>query len=216
MFCKSVGHDDRDCRAYELMHKRSRDIYKIQGEVQQEGNTMQYNSPGRGNFNPHGGFRGRGRGGGMGQGQGHIIYYNYAHPGHLARDYQNPCTTCSYYNSFEHVIEESLALLAKIQEKRVPQNTPQIQLIKEEPHREDPRFIVITRGGYFTGGDRVIQGKTIEESGVRKAAEKTQTFDAKKEKQMFEEERREFMGDQGSSSKIRLEVRECGMPMEFD
>jgi hypothetical protein len=61
-FCKSVGHDDRDYRAYDLMHERSRDIYKIQGEVQQEGNTTQYNSPGRGNFNPCGGFRGRGQG----------------------------------------------------------------------------------------------------------------------------------------------------------
>jgi hypothetical protein len=60
-FCKSVGHDDRDCRAYDLMHERSRDIYKIQGEVQQEGSTAQYNSPGRGNFNPRGGFRGRKR-----------------------------------------------------------------------------------------------------------------------------------------------------------
>jgi hypothetical protein len=39
-FCKSMGHDDRDCRAYDLMHERSRDIYKIQGEVQQEGSTM--------------------------------------------------------------------------------------------------------------------------------------------------------------------------------
>jgi hypothetical protein len=47
----------------------------------------------------------------------------------------------------------------------------------------------------------MIQGKATEESGVRKVVEKTQTFDAKKEKQMFEEERREFRGDQGSSSK---------------
>jgi hypothetical protein len=39
MFCKSIGHDDRDCRAYDLKHERSRDIYKIQGEVNQEGNT---------------------------------------------------------------------------------------------------------------------------------------------------------------------------------
>jgi hypothetical protein len=39
-FCNSVGHDDRDCKAYYLMHERSRDIYNIQGEVQQEGNTM--------------------------------------------------------------------------------------------------------------------------------------------------------------------------------
>jgi hypothetical protein len=47
----------------------------------------------------------------------------------------------------------------------------------------------------------MTQGKTTEESGVRKAAEKTQTFDAKKEKQIFEEARKEFRGDQGSSSK---------------
>jgi hypothetical protein len=44
-FCKSMGHDDRDCRAYDLMHERSRDIYKIQGEVQQEGNTMRSTTP---------------------------------------------------------------------------------------------------------------------------------------------------------------------------
>jgi hypothetical protein len=64
-----VGHDDRDCRAYDLMHERSRYIYKIQGEVQQEGISTQYNSPGRGNFNPRGGFIGRERGGGMGRGR---------------------------------------------------------------------------------------------------------------------------------------------------
>jgi hypothetical protein len=57
-FFKSMGHDDRYCRAYDLMHERSRDIYKIQGEVQQEGNTPQYNSPGRGNFASCGGYRG--------------------------------------------------------------------------------------------------------------------------------------------------------------
>jgi hypothetical protein len=50
------------------MHERLRDIYNIQAKVQQEGNTTQYNSPGRGKFNPHGGFIGRVRGGGMGRG----------------------------------------------------------------------------------------------------------------------------------------------------
>jgi hypothetical protein len=57
-FCKSLGNDDRYYRAYDLMHQRSRDIYKIQGEVQQEGKTLQYNSPGRGNITPCGGYRG--------------------------------------------------------------------------------------------------------------------------------------------------------------
>jgi hypothetical protein len=56
-FCKLVGHNDRDLRAYKLKHERSRDIYKIQGEVQQEGNAPHYNSPGRGIFTPHSGYR---------------------------------------------------------------------------------------------------------------------------------------------------------------
>jgi hypothetical protein len=33
-FCKSIGHDYRDCRAYDIMHERSRDIFKIQKKVQ--------------------------------------------------------------------------------------------------------------------------------------------------------------------------------------
>jgi hypothetical protein len=57
-FCKSVGHNDRDFRAYDLMHEILRDIYKIQGEAQQEGNTPQYNSLERGNFNPCSGYKG--------------------------------------------------------------------------------------------------------------------------------------------------------------
>jgi hypothetical protein len=47
----------------------------------------------------------------------------------------------------------------------------------------------------------VIQGNTTEELGVRKATEKKQVFDAKKERQFFEEARKEFRRDQGSSSK---------------
>jgi hypothetical protein len=39
-FCKYVGHDEKDCRAYDLLHERSRDTYIIQGKVQEEGNTM--------------------------------------------------------------------------------------------------------------------------------------------------------------------------------
>jgi hypothetical protein len=72
-------------------------------------------------------------------------------------------------------------LLAKLQERRGPQQNPQIQLIKEEPHGVDPRVIVITRGGIVKGEDRVIQGKTIDESGVKKSTEKTQVFDPNKE-----------------------------------
>jgi hypothetical protein len=91
-----------------------------------------------------------------------------------------------------------------------------VQLIYAEPCGEDPRVIVIARGGTVTGDDRRTQGKTIEDPGIRKAVEKTQTFDAKRERQMFEEARKEFRGYQGSSSKTRPEVREYGMPLAFD
>jgi len=74
-FCKSVGHDEKDCRSlnllqdrtrdvYDMIHDRPRDTYRIQGEQQQDPNQAQYNSPGRVNFNNRGEFRGRGRGGG--------------------------------------------------------------------------------------------------------------------------------------------------------
>jgi hypothetical protein len=89
-------------------------------------------------------------------------------------------------------------------------------LIYAEPGEEDPRFVVITRGGAITGEDKMIQGKTTEDSGIRKAAEKTQTFDAKKERQIFEEARKEFKVDQGSSSNTWPKVREYGIPHEFD
>jgi hypothetical protein len=91
-----------------------------------------------------------------------------------------------------------------------------VQLIYVEPRGEDPRVIVITQGGTTTGEDRMTQGKIAEDSGIRKAAEKTQNFDVKKERQIFEEARQEFKAGQGSSSKTRPEIREYGMPQAFD
>jgi hypothetical protein len=106
----------------------------------------------------------------------------------LARDCQNPCTTCNYCNSFDHVIEDCPVLLAKLQERRG--GNQQVQLISAEPHGEDPRVIVITRGGIVTGEDRVTPGKTTEGSGIRRAAEKAQLFDPRRERHTFEEARK--------------------------
>jgi hypothetical protein len=91
-----------------------------------------------------------------------------------------------------------------------------VQLIYVEPHGEDPRVAVITIGGIVTREDRLTQGKNTNDSRIRKATEKTQMFDARKEREMFEEARKEFRGDRGSSSKTRPEMREYGMPLEFD
>jgi hypothetical protein len=87
-----------------------------------------------------------------------------------------------------------------------------VQLIYAEPHGVDPRFTIITRGGAATGEDKITQGKITKDSGIKKALEKGQCFDAKKERKIFEEERKEFKVEQGYSSKIRPKVREYGMP----
>jgi hypothetical protein len=107
-------------------------------------------------------------------------------------------------------------LLAKLQEKRGLQQNPQVKLIYVEPCGGDPRVIVITRGGTSIGEDRMTQGNLVEDSGIKKGTEKTQDFNAKKERQIFEEERQEFKADQGSLYKTQPEIREYGMPYAFD
>jgi hypothetical protein len=89
-------------------------------------------------------------------------------------------------------------------------------LIYDEPRGADPRVTVITRGGTATGENRETQGRTENDHGVRKAIEKTPTFDAKKERHIFEEERKEFKGDQEYSSKRQPKIKEYGMPQAFD
>jgi hypothetical protein len=106
----------------------------------------------------------------------------------LVRDFQNPCTTCNYYNSFDHVIEYSPVLLDKIQEIRG--GNQQVKLILVEPHGEDPRVVVITRGGIVIGEYKVTPRKIAEGSGIIRAAEKTQLFDPRRERHTFEEARK--------------------------
>jgi hypothetical protein len=67
-----------------------------------------------------------------------------------------------------------------------------VQLILVEPHGVDPRVIVITRGYFSIGEDMVTPENTIEGSGIRRATKKTQLFDRRKEKNIFEEAGREF------------------------
>jgi hypothetical protein len=107
-------------------------------------------------------------------------------------------------------------LLAKLQGKRGPQQNPQVQLIYAEPCGEDPRVIVITQGGIAIREDRSTHGRTKNDHGVGKATEETPMFDAKKERQIFEEARKEFKGYQGYSSKRQPEIKEYGMPQAFD
>jgi hypothetical protein len=80
-------------------------------------------------------------------------------------------------------------------------------LIYDEPRREGPKVTFITRGGATIVEDRMTQGNIAEDLGIGKAIEKTRTFDANKERQIFEEARQEFKVDQCSSSKIQPKIK---------
>jgi hypothetical protein len=66
-------------------------------------------------------------------------------------------------------MEHCPVLLAKLQEIRGPQQNLQVKLIYAKPRGEDPRVVVITRGGTVIGEYRLTQGKITEDSGIRKA-----------------------------------------------
>jgi hypothetical protein len=104
-------------------------------------------------------------------------------------------------------------LLAKLQERRG--GNQKVKLILFEPCSEDPRVIFITRGGGVIGEDKMTLGKTTDGSRIIKYVEKTQLFDQRKEKNIFEEARREFVGEHASSSRAQPKVREREMSPTF-
>jgi hypothetical protein len=57
-FCKSVGHDEKDCRTLDLMRECTAYAYRVQGENEAKGGAPQFNTP-RGGYNQggRGGFK---------------------------------------------------------------------------------------------------------------------------------------------------------------
>ena len=71
--------------------------------------------------------------------------YNCNQAGHLARDFQNPTTTCRYCKTVDHVNEQCPQLIAKIQERNSAP-TQNIQMIVVEK-KSFPAINVVTRSG---------------------------------------------------------------------
>jgi hypothetical protein len=121
-FCKSVGHEEKDCHVFDLLRERTSDMYRIQEEnTDADGGGAQYNNQRGFNQGNKGNFgRGRGRGNFGRGGRGPIICYNCNQPGHLARDFQNLCTMCTYCRALDHSTEDCPQLVAKWQARGNP------------------------------------------------------------------------------------------------
>ena len=86
-FCKSIGHNEDECRIFDLMRERTYDDYRVQNDAQgNNGYGYHGGNPGRGKFRGHGGMPGRDR--------IQVICYNCNQAGHVTGDCQNPTTTC--------------------------------------------------------------------------------------------------------------------------
>jgi hypothetical protein len=110
-FFNSMGNEDKDCHAFDLMRECTTDAYKVKGE-ESNGGILKHNNPRGYNKGGRGWFRGHGRGG-FKSGRGPIICYNCDHPGHLKQDCLNPCMTYTYCKQLDHETKDCPHLIMK-------------------------------------------------------------------------------------------------------
>lgn len=186
-FYRTVGHDELTCKSYNLMMDQT-PTYRVQIKTQAlDPNVRMVRS----------GFQwcGRGRGGmGLGRGRRQLICYNCGGPRHYACDCTNMITTSFLYcTQFDHEAAHCPTLLVRPHKKGVLQSpsTQSFQMMRYEPHEEDPNVNIVLKSGIITGDDR---GKQPEESPwVRKAATREPEFDLEHRKETFMEAKQSFM-----------------------
>jgi hypothetical protein len=166
----------------------------------------QYNAPKGDRVGYQGGGRSRG---GFVRGKGPMVCRDYQQPGHYARDFPLPPTTCMYCRTSDHDTEECLKLLGKIQEKR-NQNNQNVQWISTEARDEGKNISIVTQGGDKTGND-VVRQDPLQHQWVKKNVEPEKQFDVHKEKEIFKQARQEFMEPDIASTSTAQHNKEVPM-----
>ncbi len=178
-----MGHNEEECRSFNLMMKRTRDAYRVQANAQgNECYGYHGSTPVQGNF------RGCGCGVIPGRGCGQIIFYNCNQLGHVSRECQNLTTTCHYCRAVDHMIEACPWLIAKMQERNAaPTQNIQMIVIEKQPISA---INVVTRNGGTT--ELKNKCKELDRAWIRKTPEKVPDFDVRREKDTFMEAREDF------------------------
>jgi hypothetical protein len=127
-----------------------------------------------------------------------VVCHNFQQPGHYSREFPLPPTMCMYCCTSDHDKEECPTLLVNIQEKR-NQNNQNVQWILAKARNEGWNINIVTHGGAKTENNAVRQ-KPIQHEWVKKNAKPRKQFDARKEKDIFKQARKEFQKDDIAST----------------
>lgn len=91
-----------------------------------------------------------------------------------------------------------------MQEKKNQQSTQNIEMMRSEPHENDPSVNIVTWSGVATSEDKVKGKQLKSDSWFRKASKKNVGFDLHRGKEMFMEARNIFMDLGASVSKNQM------------